>query len=284
VCSEEAAEVCDGADNDCNGVVDDENATGCIPFFLDQDGDGYGMSNAMKCLCTSNGDYDASKGGDCDDDVYNVHPTVVEFCDGLDNNCNGEIDEGAMSCGSVAHGKTACAGGCIIDSCDSEFFDMDSMYANGCECQSDDSEAPGQVCADATFVGSLSDAGQSKTMQGKLVPENDADWYMFTAFNDGGVPDDEHFIVRILMTQNPGFKYRMEVYDGSCGGASQICIQSTQFLSTVTPPVGESHSYYVRVGYASGGDVGCMPYVLEFSNGIYVESIPGLGQQSSKCQ
>ena len=42
---------------------------------LDDDGDGY------------------SKDTDCDDDNRNVHPDAEETCDGVDNNCDGFVDE-----------------------------------------------------------------------------------------------------------------------------------------------------------------------------------------------
>jgi len=45
----------------------------------DQDGDGYGS----RC----------SPGSDCNDRDYYTHPGAPEVCDGIDNNCNGQIDE-----------------------------------------------------------------------------------------------------------------------------------------------------------------------------------------------
>ena len=44
-------EVCDGVDNDCDGVVDPAGATGCLPFNRDVDGDGYGVAGDVQCLC-----------------------------------------------------------------------------------------------------------------------------------------------------------------------------------------------------------------------------------------
>ena len=59
-------EICDGQDNDCDGLIDEG---------LDNDNDGF-----------------SSCEGDCDDNNPNIFPGAVELCDGIDNNCDGLVD------------------------------------------------------------------------------------------------------------------------------------------------------------------------------------------------
>ena len=70
-------------------ICDDKNIDeDCDPVtfgFRDQDMDGW--PDAQCC----NGD---NCGTDCDDSVAVIHPTANELCDGLDNNCNDQTDEG----------------------------------------------------------------------------------------------------------------------------------------------------------------------------------------------
>jgi hypothetical protein len=65
-----AAEVCDGLDNNCNCQVDEG-------VSVDADGDGY-----------------TTCGGDCDDANAATNPGAAEICNGFDENCNGAVDEG----------------------------------------------------------------------------------------------------------------------------------------------------------------------------------------------
>ena len=86
-------EVCDGRDNDCDGIIDNGFAT--KPFYSDWDGDGYGSPKRMKMACSAPPRY-VSNDGDCNDDDSTVHPGAPELCDGRDNDCNGKIDDGLV--------------------------------------------------------------------------------------------------------------------------------------------------------------------------------------------
>jgi len=72
-----ALELCDGKDNDCDGLID-EDCYDCI----DNDLDGY-----------YNQTLDCPMGTDCDDNDPTVYPGAMELYDGKDNDCDGEIDE-----------------------------------------------------------------------------------------------------------------------------------------------------------------------------------------------
>lgn len=86
-------EACDGLDNDCNGLVDDGVL---IAGFFDGDGDGYGDDTQPLNLCAGQAEF-AVQGGDCDDATPATNPGQLEFCDGIDNDCNTLIDDDTQS-------------------------------------------------------------------------------------------------------------------------------------------------------------------------------------------
>ncbi|MBN2498229.1 MAG: PQQ-binding-like beta-propeller repeat protein [Deltaproteobacteria bacterium] len=77
----DAEELCDGIDNDCDDQVD-EGCGSCT----DGDGDGYFLESGC--------------GGepDCDDGDASRHPGAEELCDGTDNDCDQQVDEGCGTC------------------------------------------------------------------------------------------------------------------------------------------------------------------------------------------
>jgi len=85
-----ATEICDGLDNNCNGTTD-ENLNQNT-YYLDSDNDGYGNSAITITDCTLPSGY-AVNGEDCDDTDPQIHPSIQEVCDGVDNNCDGNIDD-----------------------------------------------------------------------------------------------------------------------------------------------------------------------------------------------
>ncbi len=86
-----AAETCDGADNDCDGVIDD-GAVGTRTWYADADGDGYGDPSASLDSCSAPSGY-VSNALDCNDGSAAVSPAAAETCDGVDNDCDGRIDD-----------------------------------------------------------------------------------------------------------------------------------------------------------------------------------------------
>ncbi|MFT5685431.1 MAG: hypothetical protein ACI8RZ_006382, partial [Myxococcota bacterium] len=87
-----ATEACDGTDNNCDGSVD-EGVTGT--FYADDDGDSFGDPDATVESCDVP-DGHVAIGTDCDDTTAESYPGAAERCDGLDNDCDGDIDEDVL--------------------------------------------------------------------------------------------------------------------------------------------------------------------------------------------
>ncbi len=150
-----------------------------IKYYLDADSDGYGDENAEATLVCE--DEDPPKGyvtdnTDCDDDNSNTYPGAPEICDGEDNDCNGETDEG-LTTDADGDGYTT------PDSCEGSKDDCndgdpsinpgaeevcDDGIDNNCDgnvdedCAGPDPECAGQCCGGFTECnagGSCADRG-----------------------------------------------------------------------------------------------------------------------------
>lgn len=85
-------EVCNGKDDDCDGLTDEEGALSCFIFYADRDGDGFGAKGDSRCLCNATWPYVAEFGSDCDDENSDIHPGAMEVCNGRDDDCDGQTD------------------------------------------------------------------------------------------------------------------------------------------------------------------------------------------------
>lgn len=88
-----AAEICDGARNDCSH----EEWPNPIEGDHDLDADGW-----LGCA------------GDCDDGNALAYPGALERCDGVDNNCDGAVDESALGTDSDRDGVRDVCDNCMI--------------------------------------------------------------------------------------------------------------------------------------------------------------------------
>jgi len=100
-----ATEVCDnGLDDDCDGYTDGDDpdcqpGPSCTDYYKDEDDDTYGLTSDTQCLLEPDGDYTATRGGDCDDTSPDVNPAATEICDdGIDNDCDGYVDDNDSDC------------------------------------------------------------------------------------------------------------------------------------------------------------------------------------------
>jgi hypothetical protein len=84
----------------CSVTAESEPDSGCLPselvaLYPDADGDGWGLEPWTVEACEGTPGL-ASRGGDCDDEAASRHPGAEEACNNVDDDCDGEVDEGAV--------------------------------------------------------------------------------------------------------------------------------------------------------------------------------------------
>ena len=89
-----AIETCNGKDDNCDKLIDPAGTLGCKNYYPDADGDGWGALTAPVCQCKATKTHKVGKSGDCNDANKGIAPGKKEICDGADNNCNNQVDEG----------------------------------------------------------------------------------------------------------------------------------------------------------------------------------------------
>ncbi len=65
----------------------------CRAWYLDSDLDGFG-GQVKTCDPFWPGNGWAGNNGDCDDNNPDANPLATEWCDDIDNDCDGEVDRG----------------------------------------------------------------------------------------------------------------------------------------------------------------------------------------------
>jgi hypothetical protein len=233
--------VCDGIDNDCDGDVDEGLVT--RTYYADTDSDGYGDSSDSVTDCSVPSGY-VIDDTDCDDTDEFVNPGETEVCNGIDDNCDGNIDEGLFAdyyidvdgdgFGDSGTSVNECEApsGYVLDDTDCD-DDDDTVHPGATElCDSIDNDCDGTIDEGTTTYDwyadtdgdGFGDAGDTTTscssVSGYVLDDTDCD-------------DTDEFV-------NPDATEVCNGYDDDCDTLIDEGVETTYYIDADADGYGDS--------------------------------------------
>jgi hypothetical protein len=222
---------------------------------------------------------------------------MPEACNGIDDDCNGQVDDGDpnMLCMSQGpqppHANWVCANGmCKLGPCDPGWAAFPTVNpTTGCACQVDANE-PNGTCAAAKDMGSVIDVGGSPiVIQGTLSGAGEVDFYTFESVDTPETGTNSYHVSIDITQPSPNSEFVMDVIrGGTCsntpsGAGTGIISYDWCVNGAAAGPMGEvpcapatanvprctdhSSRYYVRVYRASGATATCTQYQITVTGG-----------------
>jgi Notch-like protein len=156
-------ETCNGIDDDCNGITDDPWAS---QLGSACDGNDLDLCKNGKYVCTSSGTTTM---------CLETSPNLVEVCNAIDDDCNGQTDEGlnlgafcdslpdpdycangTLACDPGGSGAVICKGDTYLyEKCNGKDDDCDGVTDNGFELVGYKCTPSGSTCKSGTYQCSL---------------------------------------------------------------------------------------------------------------------------------
>jgi len=228
-------------------------------YYADADNDGYGNSAVTLNSCTGAPAGYVAIAGDCNDNNANINPSATEVCDnGIDDNCNGSIDEG---CGCL-NPATANAGS-NVTVCAGTNIQLNGTFGGGA------SNATWSTSGTGTFSPS------ANVLNAVYVPsaaDNAAGSVTLTLTTNAGVPPCPPAVSSITVTLTP-----LPAATGPISGPANLCQPGQNpYYYSITPIAGAtSYVWTLPNGTTFVGDSTTSTVLVKFIDSFVQTGISG---------
>ncbi len=106
-----ATEICNGLDEDCDAIAD--NDLTFDTWYADSDGDGYGDAGTSASTCDGAPSGYVADATDCNDGNDDIHPGATELCNGIDDDCDGFLETGITAVITPGGPTSFCTGSSV---------------------------------------------------------------------------------------------------------------------------------------------------------------------------